>query len=131
MAKGAIAERLLESMQELNLGTFSPFPNFMTLEIIKNCLYILNALLVVVIAIAPAAFCRNAPRRDKVLALCIGLFAGLLFTLVTEAAQNPQINDKTYIILGVGFCFCLGSIALFWKTWDTEAPQDDRTILLT
>lgn len=117
-------------MQELSLGTFSPFPNSMTPELIKNCLYGLNAFLAGVIAIAFTAFCRPAPQRDKYLAIAIGVVAAFLVALVTEAAQNPQINDKTYIILGVGFCFCLVSIALFWKTWDTEAPQDDRTILL-
>jgi hypothetical protein len=131
VAKGAIAEQLLESMQELNLGTFSPFPNSMTPELIKNCLYGLNAFLAGAIAIAFTAFCRpGLLQKDKYLSIAIGVVAAFLVALVTEAAQNPQINDKTYIILGVGFCFCLGSIALFWKTWDTEAPQDERTILL-
>jgi len=84
-----------------------------------------------VIAIAFTAFCRpGLLQKDKYLSIAIGVVSAFLVALVTEASQNPQIYLKTYVILGVGFCFCLGSIIFFWSAWDTEAPQDDRTKLL-
>lgn len=99
-------------------------------DLVKVLLLVLGVLLSIVVTLLGNIFFLHVNQRKKLSTIALGVVTGILAVLVADALKEPQANINTYTILGVGYCYCMGVIALFMKAWHPKPPEDDRTTCL-